>query len=241
MVQKKADPSQELQRHASRALLSYAIFRWESAMTWALTLILVVFFQDPFQGALSFWRWWFWAILGIIAETLIVTTSLSDPHAKERVIHDALRARFKPQEIISAEYRAKIDQALAYREQLEVLLQRTRQDTLRAHLTTITRQITDWIDGLCVLVRRLENYRDIYAPQEQVDASADADAALRSTIQRAEQQLASSMDALGTLYAQTQLIGAADANGHRMQRLHQDIQDQIQSLRDVIQAIDTAW
>ena len=52
--------SEELRDRAARTLLSYAVLRWESAITLALTLVLSILARDPFAGALPFWRWWFW-------------------------------------------------------------------------------------------------------------------------------------------------------------------------------------
>ena len=44
-----------LRERERRALLSYAVFRWESAANLALTLILAIFVPDPFRGAVPFW------------------------------------------------------------------------------------------------------------------------------------------------------------------------------------------
>jgi hypothetical protein len=87
MAARKAKSLQdELRDRAARALLSFAVFRWESAATLAITLILLFLVPDPFGGSLPFWRPWFWPVLGAIAEALIVVTSIYDPAVRERVV-----------------------------------------------------------------------------------------------------------------------------------------------------------
>ena len=49
----------ELEKKATRALLTRAIYRWESAVILGLTLVLTAFVKPP----LPFWQQWFWWIL----------------------------------------------------------------------------------------------------------------------------------------------------------------------------------
>jgi hypothetical protein len=99
--------SDELRKRAIRALFSFAIFRWESAVTLAVTLILAVFAPQP----LPFWQWWFWLVLGVIAEVLIVVTSIYDPQVRERVVGEMFREKFDPKEIANPDYRQRVVKA----------------------------------------------------------------------------------------------------------------------------------
>ncbi len=46
----------ELEKKAARAILTRAVYRWESAAIIALTLILLFLIPQP----LPFWQPWFW-------------------------------------------------------------------------------------------------------------------------------------------------------------------------------------
>jgi hypothetical protein len=266
--------SDELRERAARALISYAVFRWESAVTLALTLILVILFPDPFRGALPFWRWWFWVVLGIIAEALIVVTSIYDPEVREQVVGEMFREKFNPKEIGTADYRKKIAKALEYREQMEVLLQRTRDGALHVHLEATVNDVSDWISNMFDLARRLDHYRRSQVLQQDrksvpvaiqdlrnrlaQETNAQVRAQLERTIQnqqaqltqlevldntmeRAVLQLDDTLSAMGTIYAQMQLIGAKDIDSGRAERLREDIADQVYSLHDIVQAMDEVY
>ncbi len=266
--------SEELRERATKALISYAFFRWESAVTLALTLILTVLFPDPFRGLLPFWRWWFWLVLGLIAEVAIVVTTIYDPQVRERVVVEMFRVHFNPREISVAEYRQKLERALEYREQMEVLIQRTRDGALRTHLEATVNDVSDWIAHMFNLARRLDHYRNSRVLQQDLQSvpgeirgleqrlAQESDPQIKSqieqslkrkraqwkqlqrldtTMERAELQLDDTLSAMGTIYAQMQLIGAKDIDSGRAQRLRQDIADQVNSLQDVIQAMDEVY
>ncbi len=61
---------------------------------------------------------------------------------------------------------------------------------------------------------------------------------LENSIKRADIQLDHTLSALGTVYAQVQLIDAKDVDSARAQRLQSDIRDEVMSLQDTISAID---
>jgi hypothetical protein len=264
----------ELRERAARALLSYAVFRWESAITLAVTLILSILVPDPFGGAIPFWRWWFWVALGIIAEVLIVITSIYDPAVRERVVANVFREKFDPSEIRTPAYRGKVARALEYRKQMEYLLQHTRDGALRTHLEATVNDVSDWISNMFTLARRLDHYsrtailkqdRDVIPQELQALADrmkAERDPAVRAqlqrsieqkraqleqierldnTMERAALQLDDTLSAMGTVYAQVQLIDVKDIDSGRAQRLQQDIADQIHSLNDVQQAMDEVY
>ena len=259
-TQKPKSLSDDLRRRALRAQLSYAIFRWESALTLAMTLILIVFLPRPFGDAWALWRPWFWIALGLAAEVLIVVTSVYDPAVRERIVGEMFRQRFNYREVKTADYRAKVVKALEYREQMELLLQHTRDGALRTHLEATISDVSDWLGNMFHLARRLDYYRNSMVlhqdssslPTEIRDLeqrlAAEADAQLRtqleqtaqgkraqlqqlarldSTMRRAELQLDETLTAMGTVYAQMQLIGARDIDSGRAQRLRQDIADEM--------------
>ncbi len=62
--------------------------------------------------------------------------------------------------------------------------------------------------------------------------------ALEVNIKRADIQLDNTLAALGTIYAQVQLLDAKEVDGRRANRLRQEIHDEVLSLKDTIEALD---
>ncbi len=213
-------------------------------------------------------------MLGLVAEVLIVVTTVYDPNARERVVVEMFRAHFNPREISVAEYRQKLEKAIEYREQMEILIQRTRDGALRTHLEATVNDVSDWIAHMFNLARRLEHYRNSRVIQQDLQSVPDdirnleqrlaqeTDPQIKAqieqslkrkhaqwkqlqqldtTMERAELQLDDTLSAMGTIYAQMQLIGAKDIDSGRAQRLRQDIADQVNSLQDVIKAMDEVY
>lgn len=140
-------------------MLLYALFRWESAAILAMTLILAVFVRDPFQGTVSFWRWWMWIVLGVLALVLIVGTTLTDPDARAQIATQLIRAQFDLDDIADLDLRQRIASALECREQMESMLQRTRDGRQGTPLGAMADDVTNWIAAQYALARRIDDYR----------------------------------------------------------------------------------
>ena len=69
--------------------------------------------------------------------------------------------------------------------------------------------------------------------QQRINLEATA-----SSVKRAEIQLESTLASLGTVYAQMSLLGTKQADGAKAQRLRLEIQDEVASLQDTIDAMD---
>lgn len=59
-----------------------------------------------------------------------------------------------------------------------------------------------------------------------------------NSVKRAEIQLESTLSSLGTIYAQMSLLGTKEVDSARAQRLRLEIQDEVASLQDTIDAMD---
>ena len=251
-------------------MLSFAIFRLESALTIAATIILIFLFPRPFP----WWQQWYWLIIGVVAEALIIYTSLSDPALAQKVVSDMLRGEFNARELRSAKYRDKVGKALEYRERIEGVIRRSRQGVLRSHLEEDARRITEWVANVFGLAKRLDAYendeiieRDTRSVQS---ALKDYEARLRlesneavrqqmqeairskkthwdnlqrlqNTMEKAEFQLENTLSAMGTVYTQLQLIGAKDVDSSRARHLREDISEQVKALQDVAEAMDEVY
>jgi hypothetical protein len=70
---------------------------------------------------------------------------------------------------------------------------------------------------------------------EQQQTNLDATV---NSIKRAEIQLESTLSSLGTIYAQMSRLGAREVDSASAQRLRLEIQDEVSSLQDTIEAMD---
>ncbi|RMF30824.1 MAG: hypothetical protein D6759_11195 [Chloroflexi bacterium] len=260
----------DLERRATRAILSYAFFRWESAVTIAMVILLVFFLPQPLPG----WRWWFWIVGGVLAEAAIIISSLTDPEVNRQVVAEMLRLQFDVKALHQEEYRAAVERALEYRERIETALRTQRRGVLRDHLQETARQIDDWIANVYRLARRLDRYaqdeviaRDMRSVPQRIkrlrrELERESDPQVRAQLertlrdketqwqhlqqlqnamQRAALQLESTLSAMGTIYSQVLLIGVKDVDSGRAQRLRQEIADEVAGLQDVLSAMDEVY
>jgi hypothetical protein len=260
----------ELKQRATRAIVLHAIFRLESALVIAMTLILIALLPTPFP----WWQWWYWLVFGLVSEALVLYTSITDETSNRRLVADLLRQEFNPSEIHSAEYRQRVEKALEYRQRIEEHVSGIQAGVLRGHLHDTTAGIADWVGSVFGLAKRLDRYhsdrtlvtdrRDV--PREIVGLRArlerEDDEAVRKQLEqaiahkqeqlsnleklqnmmeKAEYQLETTLTALGTVYSQLQLISAKDIDSGRAQRLRQDIEDQISALQSVQITLDEVY
>ena len=141
-----------IRSRAWSAILTYAFFRWESALTIALVILLAYFVQRPFD----WWQWWYWLVIGAVAEVLIVITSIGDVDTGARVVANMLREEFNPATIKSQKYRAEVERALDYRNRIEAVIRKSGPGILQQHLQESTSGISDWIAQIFKLAQRLE-------------------------------------------------------------------------------------
>jgi hypothetical protein len=186
----------------------------------ALTLILVFLVPDPFGGLLPFWRWWFWLVLGLLAETLIVVTTLGDPDVRARLSDERLRAHLAPDTIANVDYRQEADRALHHRAETELMLHRTRRKAQREKLRPVVEDVTHW----AARIVRLAQHLDDHPHPDQVPAQA-------------ESLLQDSLSALETTYARLQLIAAQGLNERRIVQLRGEIAEQVRVLQEMMESL----
>lgn len=160
-------PVEELKSKAKKAVVANAFFRIESALTIGITALLVVFLPQPF----TWWQWWYWLILGGVAEFLIILTSLTDQATANQVVAMMLRERFDPAQIKTRVYREQVDKALVYRQQIEKAIYANPPGVLRDHLYDSTAGIADWIGHIFNLAKRLDDYATDAVLHRDLDAA----------------------------------------------------------------------
>jgi hypothetical protein len=264
-------PNTNIRSRAWTAILTYAIFRWESAATIALTILLAYFVPRPFD----WWEWWYWLVIGALAEALIIWSSIGDVNTGAQVVADMFRQEFNPATIKSKTYRAEVERALDYRTRIEEMIRKSEAGILRDHLNDSTAGIADWIAQIFRLAQRLDDFeRDLVIKQDAASAPGEiaaltarmqrttdpavrdqARAALESkktqwsnlekltnTMEKAELQLDATLTALGTVYSQLMLIHSKDdIEDSRAQRLRGDIAEQVAQLNELQGAMDDVY
>jgi hypothetical protein len=262
--------TEELERKATQAILTRAVYRWESAAIIALTLVLTFLIPQP----LPFWQPWFWLILGALGEVGLVWSSLKDPEFRAKAVAEMFREKFRPREIKNQGLRQRVEKALEYRDRIDEVINQSREGIMRDHLKDVSRGITDWMENVFRLAKRLDTYmademihqdlqslpsaignlkkrlaledsdtvkRQISQTIAQKQIQLDNLQKLQNVMEQAQFQLESTITAMGTVYSQMMILGSRDVASGRAQRLEQDISDQVQALQDVVTTMDQVY
>lgn len=129
-------------------------------------------------------------------------------------------------------------------EWLEQIYKIARRIDLYEENSLINRDRARVPDELKLLHQRLANETDERVKEELQETIRLRETqlsnlrALEINIKRADIQLDNTLAALGTIYAQVQLIDSKEVDGRRTTRLRQEIHDEVLSLKDTIEALD---
>jgi hypothetical protein len=146
--------SNPLKQRVTWAIVEHAILRLESALTIALTIVLYFLVPQPFP----WWKPWYWLVLGLVGEVLVIYTSITDETTGRQIVTDMLRQEFNPREISATQYRQRVEKALEYRQRIEEHIEGTQKGVLRDHLKETTGGISDWVASVFGLAKRLDQY-----------------------------------------------------------------------------------
>ena len=151
---------QELEKKAGRAILTRSVYRWESAVIIALTASLAFLTRvgviDPLFGL---FQWWFWLILGAVGEAGLVWSSVKDPEFRAKAVAEMFREKFKSRDISNKVLRERVERALEYRDRIDGVIKGSQEGIMRDHLSDVSRDITDWMENVFRLAKRLDDYQ----------------------------------------------------------------------------------
>ncbi len=149
----------KLERRAHRAIFWHSLWRWESAVILALTLVISAFLAMLALVGLFPLPWTYIALaVGFLAELLIFVSSLTDEEDNARVVAAMLRDEYNPKRLRSLKLQAQLDKALEYRGLIANTARRTREGVLRDRLARATEPVDDWIEAIYRLATRLDAY-----------------------------------------------------------------------------------
>jgi hypothetical protein len=155
----KSGVQEELEQRAGRAILTRSIYRWESAVIIALTLSLAVLTLAGVIPALfGIFQWWFWLALGALGEVGLVWSSVRDPEFRARAVAEMFREKFNPRQIENTALRQRVEKALEYRDRIDEVIAKSQEGVMRDHMTDVSQGITDWMQNVFRLARRLDAY-----------------------------------------------------------------------------------
>lgn len=256
----------EMRQRAWKAILSNAFFSLESALIIAFSIALFGLGFAPFE-AWQAWYWLvFGAVaealyLGVTvtdpdANQKIVGDLLSQRFDPDEIRNPAARDRLKR----AIEYQRLIAEASQRftgptRRSIETTADEVGDWVEQIHRLAlrldgfeenpiINRDRRMVPHDLKDLQRRLARETDpaVRAELEEAIQTKETQLAnlrtLENNIKRADIQLDHTLSALGTVYAQVQLIDARDVDSARTQRLQSEIREEVLSLADTIAAID---
>jgi hypothetical protein len=265
-------PRDEMRQRATQAMLTDAFFRWESAVTIALTMLLA-FFLPTLPAPFEWWQWWFWIIGGGIAEAALIITHMTDPRSAQLAVARLFTQQYDPREIKNRLARERMLKALEYRSGIAGLMNE-QSGAMRVSFEETLSEIDNWIENIYRLARRMDVFegdaileRDRRSvPQElaalrrrmELEKGDTVRHELQEAIQlkqqqysnlmkvadnmkRADIQLDNTLAALGTLYAQMQVIDTKDLDSARARRLRDEIHDEVAELEDTIIAMDEVY
>jgi hypothetical protein len=260
----------EIQQKAQGTLFQYAIFRTESAIIIAMSIILTFVYPRPFV----WWPRWGWILLGIVALGVIVYSSLTDAEANAEILLTVFQEQFNPKAIKDTELRAKVETALEYQRRIETQIRQQENGLIRDRLNDTAGQITAWLSNIYALALRLDAYQrddlldrvraslpkelDQLMAQRRNESNPKVQAQLDDVIaskrnhwqsvreldvrmKEAALQLDQSVTALATIYSQVQLIDAQSIGSGRAERLQADIREQVAKLNDLVSSINDVY
>jgi hypothetical protein len=140
---------------ARRALWSYAFFRFESAVTIAATVVLsgLALAQVPWLPG----QWWMWLAAGVVAETLLIYSTVTDKNALREANSKLLGEQFDLSTIRNKTLRERVAKALEYYNQIMQSLQSG------GRVSNSLSELTDELEGWVGQVYRLGQTLDVYS------------------------------------------------------------------------------
>ena len=151
--------TEEIKEKAQKELLSYAIFRPESAIVISLSLILATLTGlgiIPPEGLSNFW--WAWLLFGLAGEGALVWSTLNDREALQKIIDDMFREELDLSKIRHPDLKKKLEKALEYRQLIVQEIERKENFVLDDHLMNTVRELDDWLEQIYSLAQNLDVY-----------------------------------------------------------------------------------
>jgi hypothetical protein len=257
-------------KEARRAIVQYAIFRWENAVVLAGTIVLTGLMPKPFP----WWPVWGWPLLGLLGIGAIFYSSLTNEKKNAELLLRFFQEQFDLKAIRQPELLKDVELALEYQRRIEAQVRQKGRGILWDQPEDTANQLNDWIANVYRLAKRLDVYRrdglvdsqrqtvpdeirslearvaqeDNMALKDQLSGLLDSKKrqwdtlqALEARMKQAEIQLSQTLAAMATVDNQVKLIDAQDVDSGRSERLRANIREQVNRLNDLIGSINEVY
>lgn len=258
--------AEKIRQRALSALLTNALLSWQTAVTLIVTAILFLFVKDPLPGWQD-WYWLVLGGLAeaaFVVTTLMDPQASEEVIARRfenrfdlaRIQSKVSRERLRD----ALNYRRNmIELAGRAKGAMRTHLMQTVDDVSDwiAHMYSLAEHIDSFesnelverdrrlvpqqLDKTRIRMERERDpdvRRDLERQVSQLEQQLANLEATANSVRRAEIQLESTLSSLGTVYAQMSLLGSKEVDSARAQRLRLEIQDEVASLQDTIEAMD---
>ena len=251
------------------AVETFALFRPESAIVIALTLILT-----SLNAMGASWipgQWWMWLIAGIVAETALIMNTVRDRKTVGTIEEDLFLQELQIERIQSKTLKAKVNKALEYH--IRILKEvEERNVELSPELFEVIDKLDAWILSIYKLAQKLDDYqqdpvlkRDIQiVPGELANLKKklreedgrvrqelektiatkekhlQALTAVAESLERADLKIDNTLSAMGTVYTQILNLGTQKTRGQEQKQLQNEIFEQIDVLEKMNVEIEKA-
>lgn len=152
------ETKEALEKRVRRAIVEEAVFRPESAIVIAATMLLTTA-SAIFPNFVDIVPFWGWLIGGLLAEGALIASSLSDPKFNEKVINKVLRRDYKPERLKDEYLQTRIKEALDYRSRIDAAARDRSDSVLRDELLETLNQIDDWLENIYDLALKIDRYQ----------------------------------------------------------------------------------
>jgi hypothetical protein len=255
---------------SKRAIVQYALFRWENAFIVAGSILLTAFFPRPF----TWWPVWGWALLGLLGVGAITYSSITNIRFNAQLLLSTFQDQFDLKRIELPEFRKKVESALEYQRRIVSRVQDQESSVLWSRAEDTALQLDEWITNVYRLCLRLDAFeRDKLLREEMSAVPAELERlvqrlggekepeiqnelkqvveskrqqhetllALEQRMKQAELQLEQSLTAIATVDSQIRLLDAQDVDSGRSDRLYADVREQVNRLNDLIGSINEVY
>jgi hypothetical protein len=93
-----------------------------------------------------------------LGEVGLVWSSVRDPEFRARAVGEMFREKFDPRQIKNKALRQRVEKALEYRDRIDEVIAKSQAGVMRDHMADVSQGITDWMQNVFRLARRLDAY-----------------------------------------------------------------------------------
>ncbi len=250
----------------STAIFQRAFFRWENAVLFSASLLMVVFLPWPFALL---------AIVPLVGVGVMVWVGMHETQVQSEAVQEMLYTTFDPRPLRSKRVRAICDATLDMRREIDTAFARLDSEALRLQVGGVVEKLNPWMEYIYKLATAVDAYdsnafldkdpgkiaADIAAiqrgittytsepvrkeKQALIDAKQqrlDAARKLSDRIEEAYLQMQQSLENLKAIYTQIgMVITTSSLDGFDSRSIEKDLDEQVLRMGDLLQGLKVTY